>query len=281
MAPLAADKNGAEHESNFRLRTLISEGRFTYSVTIKTAEGNFKTEDVVKNGPIALLVSSARDNVEPELMSRLMLIDSDESEEQTAAVVDRRLDSAKGLPSVSKSGTTLDLWRDYQRWLELGGPYDVVIPFADAIRVAFIDLEKKLRTRRDVVGILTAVCASAIAHRAQRNVDCEGRIEAQISDYAWAFRAFHPGLKSFYRPQASRGVQAIVAALKKLFDASERKRAKAVLDHKAKNPKSDVTPVELEAKDYMEASYAQIGEELGFTSKTLSPSASRKPSPPG
>jgi hypothetical protein len=72
---------------------------------------------------------------------------------------------------------------DLQRWLELGGPYEVNIPFLSAIRRAHGDKTKApLRYRRDISGFVTAIKASAIIHLAQRERDDRARIIADLSD---------------------------------------------------------------------------------------------------
>jgi hypothetical protein len=128
-----ADKGGIENEFTTMLRVLISEGRIVYQ-TVQTQENSPPiTVTIVKNGPLAVFITSARDNIEEEMLTRLMVLDADESDSQTRAIIENALTSETGERIEQEE---IDAWVDFQRWLELGGPYDVVIPFLEAIKAA-------------------------------------------------------------------------------------------------------------------------------------------------
>ena len=59
------------------LRSLISEGRIVYQ-TVVISDGPPETVTIIKNGPIAAIITTAR-NVDPELKTRLLPMDTDES----------------------------------------------------------------------------------------------------------------------------------------------------------------------------------------------------------
>ena len=83
-AAAIADKHGVESEFTTMLRVLISECRLVYQ-TVQTQEnGPPITVTVTKDGPIAVVITSARPNIEEEMMTRLMVVDADESSDQTA-----------------------------------------------------------------------------------------------------------------------------------------------------------------------------------------------------
>jgi hypothetical protein len=168
-------------------------------------------------------------------------------------------------PSVAE----IELWRDFQRWLELGGPYDVVIPYATAIRAAFAltpaTTPRAVRVRRDIGGLVAAVSASAIVHKAQRQMDLEGRIVATLDDYRHAFDAFAPGMAALYRPQVSARVIALVKTIETMIEA-ERSRIEAeraaVL---AKTPNADLS-LELTFEGTARATHKQLRAALGIAS---------------
>jgi hypothetical protein len=94
----------------------------------------------------------------------------------------------------------------------------VVIPFRSAILTAFMKRLKddetiQLRIRRDVHGLLTAVTASSIVHKAQRKRDAAGRIVATLDDYAHAHDAFDQGLAHLYKVQTPETALAVVTAV--------------------------------------------------------------------
>jgi hypothetical protein len=219
-AAVLADKNGVESPLTIMLRELISEGRIDRIVAIPQPNGPPVSERIRRNGPIGAILTSARANIEEELLTRLMTSDADESEEQTAAVLaDALAEKERGVADADR-----EKWLDYQRWLEIDAPYEVVLPFRGAILEAFQRywakkkgrnerLDLKLRIRRDIHGFLTAVETSAVLHKARRDIDSEGRIVATLDDYANAHAAFDEGLASLYKVKTPETVVAVVKAV--------------------------------------------------------------------
>ena len=217
---MLADKKGAESPLTILLRTLISEGRIDHNVAVPQADGSPVTMSVRRNGPVVVIVTSARDNIEDEMLTRLMTSDADESSKQTLDVLtdilsneDRDADEAD-----------LERWLDFQSWLELDAPYDVIIPFREAILAAYkrrlADIEAhgrrpsiQLKIRRDVHGFLSAIKTSAILHKVQRKTDSEGRIMANFDDYRHAHEAFDGGLGRLYKIKAPETALAVVRAI--------------------------------------------------------------------
>ena len=86
-AAIIADKNRVESPLTIMLRILISEGRLDHNVALPQASGPPETVHIKRNGPVAVIITSARDNVEDELLTRLMTSDADETGRQTQAVL--------------------------------------------------------------------------------------------------------------------------------------------------------------------------------------------------
>jgi hypothetical protein len=270
-AATLAVKNGVEGEFTAMIRTLISEGYIRYHTVFGQDGGPPKGLEIIKNGPIAVVVTSARNNIEDELMTRLLLADSDESLSQSSKVLSSMLDAAAGAPhSAPLTIAEIERFRDFQRWLELGGPYDVTIPFAPAIRAAFTltpaVTPTAIRVRRDLGGMIAAVSGSAILHKAQRQTDGKGQIVATLDDYRHAYESFAPGVAALYRPQVSAGVVALVTTLEGLIEG-ERKRIEA--EHAAilsKDPNAALTPSERGTEGTIRATVRQLLTALGITS---------------
>ena len=219
-AAILADRKASESPLAVMLRTLISEGRLDHSVALPQADGSPATKHVRRNGPVAIIITSARDNLEEEMLTRLMTSDADESSKQTLDVLqgvlsgeDRSVDKAE-----------VGRWLDFQRWLELNAPYDVVVPFSGDILAAYKkrlgEIEArgehprvKLRIRSDIHGFLTAMKTSAILHKAQRKTDFIGRIVASLDDYRHAHEAFDGGLGRLYKVKAPETALAVVRAV--------------------------------------------------------------------
>ncbi len=258
-----AERNGVENDSTLMLRTLISEGRLHYHTVITRDGSTPESVEIIKDGPIALIITSARDNIEQELLTRLLTADTDESQAQTRRVMASMATAATGAKPKTKADTTLADWQDFQRMLELSGPFDVVVPFAEAIAAGYKGLKSLLRVRRDIGNILTAVAASAVIHMQQRQRDAEGRIVAELADYQWAFRAFSLGLAALYKPQFSLGIIALVKVLEVEIAKKKAEVREQLADYKRKGK---VPPPDLVERDYVQISNKQLQDRLGINS---------------
>jgi hypothetical protein len=218
-AAIIAERNGVESPLAIMLRLLISEGRLDHNVALPQSDG-LATMRIKRNGPVVVIITSARDNVEDELLTRLMTSDADESAQQTLAV----LAEALSIETCEVNDSEVERWLDYQRWLMVDAPYKVNIPFRPAILAAynkrFKDAEARgekpniqLRLRRDVRGFLTAIMTSAILHKANREMNEGGRIVATIDDYRHAHGAFDEGLARLYKIKTPETALAVVKAV--------------------------------------------------------------------
>jgi hypothetical protein len=199
---------------------LLSEGRIFYP-TVRTdpVSGKKTTITVIKNGPIAALMTSA-DEIDHQLKTRTLPQETDESGKQTVYI-------AESILSKRQRQHNLQPWLDFQFLLELDMPADgylVDIPFRRAIFDAF---EKKrpgfleaspMRMRRDLNSLVSAIEASALLHKFQRKTNEEGEIVAELADYEHAHEAFDTGLSSAYgMARASDNVIATVEAIEKMM----------------------------------------------------------------
>jgi hypothetical protein len=216
-AAILAERNGVESPLTILLRLLISEGQIDHLLVVPNAGDRPATLKIKRNGPVAVCITSARDNIESEMLTRLLTSDADESAEQTMAVV-------KGLLSVDENGEQPDLapWLDFQRGLELDAPYDVAVPFGGALYSAY---EKRLqrfpdalqlRMRRDISGLISAIKTSAVLHKTKRETDARGRIVATIDDYRHAHEAFDEGVSSLYGVKTRKEIIAVVKAVEEM-----------------------------------------------------------------
>ena len=116
-AAIAAKSSGEEHPLTVILRTLLSEGRIDHYVAIPQPKGPPKTVHIRRNGPVALMLTSARENIDQEMLSRLMVSDADETAGQTTEIVKRKLgQETERVEPIEEA--ELERWRDLQRWLE-------------------------------------------------------------------------------------------------------------------------------------------------------------------
>jgi hypothetical protein len=97
-----------------------------------------------------------------------------DTREQTAAVF-------RALANGGTHGLDLSPWRALQAWLATS-MCDVEIPFASTL--ANMVPPVAIRLRRDFRTVLTLIRAHALLHQASRRKDTEGRLLAEIADYA-------------------------------------------------------------------------------------------------
>jgi PAS domain-containing protein len=222
-AILARKANGDEHAMTGMLRILLSEGKLDHLIPVPQPGGTPKTVHVRRDGPVSLFITSAREDIEPEMLTRLLSSDADESGELTLKVVDNVL----SLKRETVKEEEIERWCNLQRYLALNGPYEVLVPFSEAIAQAYRELTKafpatlQLRMRRDVSALKAAIEASAIVHQAQRQRDAAGRIIAEIADYENAHAAFNEGAAALYDLKPS---EAIVATLKAVAEIAREER---------------------------------------------------------
>ncbi|MGV0618168.1 toprim domain-containing protein [Mycolicibacterium elephantis] len=186
---VTALREGVEDDmTSYFVRSLLSEGRIDYSVTVRDKEnGGFTTKKIVKEGPTNLVFTTTKTQVHAENETRILSLATNDSREQTQRVLLELADETNidgGLQS----------WLDFQRWLADGGccgvalesegsnGYRVTIPYAQ-------DLARQVppvavRLRRDFGSLLALIRAHAVLHQASRDIDDAGRIVATLDDYA-------------------------------------------------------------------------------------------------
>jgi hypothetical protein len=190
-AALVPGKNGSD-EFAMMLREMISSGRLEYATVHPDAKGKPTGVVISKDGPVALLLTTARENVEEELETRMLVTITDESDSQTEAILRSIAASAAGNGPPKVSEAEIADWKALQDWLRLG-PRDVVVPYSDILRSLLS--QRAIRIRRDFQSLLSMVMASALLHRAQRQADTDGRIVATLQDYGYALKAVEGGLE--------------------------------------------------------------------------------------
>jgi hypothetical protein len=197
----------------------LSEGVLYYQTAEKDpTTGKYETVTIQKNGPIAAILTSA-DEIDNQLETRCLTQGTDESGEQTEAIVESIFSD------IDEKPPNLQPWIDYQLLLEMDMPvggYQVRVPFRGAVRQAFKTWRPgflksaNMRMRRDADSFLVAVKASAVAHKFQRKIAEDGTIIAAIDDYRHTVEAFDEGLSAAHG-HVSETVVAVVEAVEKML----------------------------------------------------------------
>jgi hypothetical protein len=157
------------------VRSLLSEGRLEYPVTMRDREtGEYVTKTVVKNGPTNLIVTTTKTKVHAENETRLLTVNTDDSRDQTKRVLAALADERSSVVDLAE-------WHALQSWLQQA-EHRVTIPYARPL--AELVPPVAIRMRRDFGQVLALIRAHAILHQQSRARDREGRIVANLDDYA-------------------------------------------------------------------------------------------------
>lgn len=194
---------------DYLLRSLLSEGHIVYE-TVESTPNGLRPKTIIKPGPTNLIMTTTWTNVHPENETRLLSVTSDDTNEQTQRIFrEAARDTAQdGLPE------KLEDWRDYQVWLA-SQPAEVYIPYAEALAELVPPLD--VRLRRDFNTVLSLIRAHALLHQLYRERDGQGRIVADLKDYA-AVRdlvndIISEGVTASVRPTIRETVKAVDALI--------------------------------------------------------------------
>lgn len=162
---LAISEDQGITEAAYALKLLQSEGELRHACVGKNAAGRTETQQYHVEGPVQLLLTTTRCDIDPELMNRCLVLTVDESSEQTEAIqnqqrvartrVGRQADSrAKHLRLLHHNAQRL------LRRLEVYNEYAPQLTFAT----------RQTRLRRDHAKYLALIDAVALLHQYQREV---------------------------------------------------------------------------------------------------------------
>jgi hypothetical protein len=171
---LAALREGQDDNlTAYFVRSLLSEGRISYPVTVRGRDGAHVTKTIVKNGPTNMVLTTTKTRVHAENETRLLSLATDDSREQTSRVLLAIADEADRTPDLGE-------WRALQAWLP-HAEHRVTIPYAADLAGAIPPVA--VRLRRDFGALLALIRCHAILHQLSRDRDAEGSIVAVEEDY--------------------------------------------------------------------------------------------------
>jgi Bifunctional DNA primase/polymerase, N-terminal/Primase C terminal 2 (PriCT-2) len=174
-----ASDDGQQQFQDMLLRELMSEGVLRYPVPVKGEDGEIRTVTRVIEGPVAFLVSTTRNQLDPQNETRVLSIELDDRPEQTKRVL-LKIAEREGM---NRAAPDIDFtpWHDFQRWIA-AGERRVDVPYATAL--AELIPPKAVRLRRDFGQLLRAIKAYALLHRQHRAIArSTGAIIATFADY--------------------------------------------------------------------------------------------------
>ena len=182
---LIEEKEGSR-DADYSIRVLQSKKLLTLAVPMKDPkDGKLKTQTFKVEGPVVVIETTTRTDLNPENTSRCFIIYLDESEEQTKKIhaFQRKQKTLEGQRQKKDTAGLVQKHQNLQRLLK---PLAVHIPFVDELKFP----SKWMRTRRDYQKFLNLIEAVAFLHQYQRELrstDGVEYIEATLKDYEIAY----------------------------------------------------------------------------------------------
>ena len=173
------------------LRSITSKGDIRYEVTIKDGNNGFKTQNIVKPGPVGLILTTVDPNLEQQLETRLLTLESLTTEEHSREV----LRSIGMFMNGYRPTVDIEAWHSLS--YAVSASVDVDVEYGEwlAARVQIYGP----RVYRDFESLLRLVQASAILYQFQRPRTLDGRILANVADYGHVYTLLEPMFKSLQR----------------------------------------------------------------------------------
>jgi len=182
---LALESHGRkDNELAYAIRTLVSEGHLKYQYT---GFKDKKRVTIVKRieGPTSLLTTTIKGHLEDQLDDRMITCHPNTTATQTKSIIEQTADTAGG------NNIMVDdkIIKAYQHYHDSLLSVEVVIPFANDI-AGFVSKKGSLpiSTRRAFKRVLAGIKTITILHQKQRNEDEQGRLIAEMADYAIAYQ---------------------------------------------------------------------------------------------
>jgi hypothetical protein len=181
---VAGERSRIEHdeqaEATRALREMLETGKLSKAVTVKEQD-RLVTRLIEQEGPIAYVETTTLTAVFDEDANRCLLLNTDESAEQTQRIITATAVAAEG--SSSDTDRVCAIHHALQRMIPR---VDVIIPFASAVAKHYP--AQRLEGRRDFRHLLQLVKASALLHFRQRNRATSDAVIATLDDYTIAER---------------------------------------------------------------------------------------------
>jgi hypothetical protein len=216
--------SGEDNPAASAIRNLLQDGYLHYQVVTKeegTAE--FVVQEVTKPGPTVLFTTAVR-QLGGQLMSRLFELEVPDDQEQVrgALAAQARLE----LEGATVAPTALIA---YQSLLQLGAPWDVVVPFAAELATHVGRSPAASRILRDYARLLSLIKAVAVLRHRERERDGADRLVATVEDYT----AVYDLVADTYTGSATGAgekVRAVVRAVAALREGAPAERRVSAAD---------------------------------------------------
>jgi hypothetical protein len=251
-AGFIAASDAEDNPSAALVRELMTGGSIRHLVAEKDDNGRFATREIEVEGPISLITTSARANLDPEMENRFLTVPTDESPQATRLIQLAQLSGETRRRADGAAEAVKELVA-FQCWLQSEAGVRVVIPDELMEACAAVGgLPLTVQTRRDVPLFKLAVMACAAIHMARRKRDARGRVIAEFADYDAAHDAIDGFIAASYSTALKPPEIAVLATIESLIVEDQKRRAVveaalkpgegASMDHlPSKKPKARLT----------------------------------------
>lgn len=193
----------------YTLRTLLSENKLVHM-----ASSGSTTHPKEKPGPTGLMLTSTKLNWNEENETRMLSVTMPDDSAHTQLVLEAIGRTAAG--ETNPEAVDFDAWCEFQRMLDAGRPWKVIVPFAPALSLLIPPVACRLR--RDFNVLLTMIKVNALVHYAQRET-MAGVLFTTLDDYESVQRKFGGLFAETVENTVPRRVRSIVAAVREIMEA--------------------------------------------------------------
>lgn len=170
---------GEDNPAASAVRNLLQDHHLHYKVTVREPKtGQFVVRTIDKPGPSVLFTTAVR-RLGPQLESRMFALEIPDDPQQVQAAL--RTQAALELEGAADPPRALVAFQEY---LQARAPWEVVVPFAGMVAERIGRSATAPRILRDFARLLALVKATAVLRHAHRQRDAEGRLMAEVEDYA-------------------------------------------------------------------------------------------------
>jgi len=173
---------GEDNPAASAVRGLLQEHHLVYKVAVfKQETGAYEVQEVAKDGPTVLITTAVRPLGE-QLNSRLFPLEVPYDREQLQyALQTQACLELRGAPEPDAAVVA------FHAYLQAQAPWDVVVPYADALARLIGASAAAPRINRDFSRLLSLVKAAALLRHRHRQRNPQGRLVAALDDYATVY----------------------------------------------------------------------------------------------
>jgi len=150
-----------------KLKHMVSEGRLKFGNVDNNEDGTRQAKDFEIIGVPVIVTTSTEFNIDSETANRFLMMQLDESEEQTKKIINYTLNEYSTFESDSEDNSVKKLRELFKGFKDYAHHVDaILIPFAERIEKI---IPKTLEMRRDLKKVMNLTCLIAFIHGFNRD----------------------------------------------------------------------------------------------------------------